>query len=189
MENVKRNLKERFERIINEPRLLFPLLGFVFVSLLGTLLHFLPDLTKNNFIRLFCPTNESVWEHLKLLFYPYLIFCAAEYFAYGKYTRGFLGAKVRGVLVGEGVIVAAHYIISGILGRDVMWIDITLFFVGAAIAYILPYLMIKRGVSKRYSTPIAVGLIIISIVLFSVFTFYAPNIGLFFDPESGTYGF
>ena len=189
MENVKRRLIERFKKLINEPHLLFPVLGFIFVSLLGTLLHFLPDLAENNLIRLFCPTNESVWEHLKLLFYPYLIFCAAEYFAYGKYTRGFLGAKVRGVLAGEGVIVAVHYTVSGIIGRDIMWIDVTLFFVGAAIAYILPYLMIKRGVAKRYSTVSAVAIITVFVVLFSVFTFFVPKIGLFFDPESGTYGF
>ena len=189
MENIKRTVKERFKKIINEPRLLFPVLGFIFVSLLGTLLHFLPDLTASNLIRLFCPVNESVWEHLKLLFYPYLIFTAAEYFAYGKQTRGFLGAKVRGVLLGEGAIVAVHYTVSGIIGRDIMWVDVTLFFLGAAIAYFLPYLMIKRGVSKRYSTPTAVAIIILSALLFSVFTFYPPKIGLFFDPENGTYGF
>ena len=46
MENVKRRLIERFKKIINEPHLLFPVLGFIFVSLLGTLLHFLYDLFK-----------------------------------------------------------------------------------------------------------------------------------------------
>ena len=188
MESIKRSLKRRFSAIWEDPSVLFPILGFVFTSLVGTLLHFLPDLVSNNFVYLLAPTNESVWEHLKLLFYPYLIFMAAEYFAYGKDTQGFLGAKVRGVLAGEAVIVAVHYIVSGIMGRDIMWVDIALFFVGTAVAYILPYLMIKRGVSKRYSTITAAALFIFQIVLFSVFTFMPPEIGLFLDPESGTYG-
>ena len=188
MESILKPLKKRLKEIWQSPERLFPLLGFAFVSLLGTLLHFLPDLLTNNFIYLLCPTNESVWEHLKLLFYPYFIFMAVEYFAYGKYAVGFLGAKARGVLLGEALIVCVHYIVSGVVGRDVMWLDVTLFFIGAAVAYFLPYLMLKRGVARRYSNVSAAAIFILQILLFSVFTFYPPEIGLFFDIESGVYG-
>ena len=188
MESLKRNLKQKFSAVFEEPRALFPILGFVFTSLAGTLLHFLPDLVQNNFVYLFAPTNESVWEHLKLLFYPYLLFMILEYFAYGRDADGFLGAKTRGVFAGEAVIVAVHYIVSGIVGADVAWVDISLFFVGTAVAYILPYLMIKRGASKRYSNLSAAVLLIFHAALFSVFTFMPPEIGLFMDPESGGFG-
>lgn len=188
MENIKRNLKERIFMIWKNPYMLFPIFGFVFTSLAGTLLHFLPDVASNNFIYLLSPSNESVWEHLKLLFYPYVIFIAVEYFAYGRETKGFLGAKMRGVFAGEGIIIAIHYIVSGIMGRDIMWVDVLLFFVGAATAYLLPYLLIKRGVSRRYSNAVAAILLLLHAALFCVFTFFPPKIGLFFDPEMGGYG-
>ena len=106
MENIKRSLKERIFAIWDDPVSIFSIFGFVFTSLVGTLLHFLPDVYENNFIYLIAPTNESVWEHLKLIFYPYLVFMIAEYFAYGRSAKGFFGAKLRGVLTGEAVIVS-----------------------------------------------------------------------------------
>ena len=43
------------------------------VAVLGTLNHFLYELSGGAAIfALFCPVNESTWEHLKLLFFPYL---------------------------------------------------------------------------------------------------------------------
>ncbi len=188
MERIKKQLKDRFSEIWADPCGVFTLFGFVFTSLCGTLLHFLPDLVQNNFIYLFAPVNESIWEHLKLLFYPALIFMPAEYFAYGKDTAGFISAKLRGILAGMAVIVGVHYLYSGIIGHNISWIDISLFFVGAATAYILPYLAIKRGKSREFSTRGgALGFVFI-ILLFTIFTFYTPKLGIFIDPQTGTYG-
>ena len=188
MESIKRNLKQRIFAIWDDPCAIFSIFGFVFTSLAGTLLHFLPDVAQNNFVYLFSPTNESIWEHLKLLFYPYLIFMVAEYFAYGKETNGFLGAKLRGVLSGEALIVGIYYIYSGILGRNIPAVDISLFFVGTAAAYLIPYLMIKRGKTKDFSARNAALVFILQILLFSIFTFMPPELGLFIDPETQRYG-
>ena len=188
MENIKRNLKSRFLSLWEDPCKLFPVLGFVFTSLIGTLLHFLPNVLQNNFIYVIAPVNESVWEHLKLLFFPYLVFMIAEYFAYGRDTRGFVGAKARGILAGMAVIVAGYYIVTGILGNDVMWFNVLLFFIGTLTAYAVPYLAISRGAAKKYSTVVAIGFIVLLLIAFTVFTFATPRIGIFMDPETMTYG-
>lgn len=188
MESIKRSLKQRILAIWNEPRIIFPIFGFALTSLAGTLLHFLPDLVQSNLVYLIAPANESIFEHLKLLFYPYLLFSAVEYVAYGKDVRGFLGAKLRGVLIGEAFIVAAHYIYSGILGKRISAIDISLFFIAAAIAYIIPCLLIKSGKAKRYSAATAATALILMIAFFTVFTFMPLHIGIFADPVSGGYG-
>ncbi len=188
MDAIKKRLKEQLSSVWDNPCALFGVFGFIFTGLAGTLLHFLPNIAENNFIYLFAPTNESIWEHLKLLFYPYLLFMIAEWFAYGRESKGFLGAKLRGVLLGEAAIVGIYYLYSGILGENLAWVDISLFFLGTAIAYILPYLMIKRGKSRDFSTRGAALLFVLQIILFSVFTFIPPEIGLFIDPESGFAG-
>ena len=42
------------------------IIGFVFVSVIGTLAHFVFEWSGNNtVVGLFCPINESPWEHLK----------------------------------------------------------------------------------------------------------------------------
>ena len=57
------------------------IIGTIFVSAAGTLLHFVYGWTGNHFIvGLFAPVNESTWEHMKLLYFPMLLYCAAEYF-------------------------------------------------------------------------------------------------------------
>ena len=44
-----------------------------FLSILaGSALHFLYDLWPNSLTAVFAPVNESVWEHLKLLYWPFL---------------------------------------------------------------------------------------------------------------------
>lgn len=52
----------------------YQIFSILFVFLLGTLLHFTYELSGNNlFIATFSAVNESVWEHLKLIFFPSLL--------------------------------------------------------------------------------------------------------------------
>lgn len=58
----------------------YTIIGVFFVLAAGSLAHFLYDWTGSNAIAgLFVPVNESVWEHMKLLFFPMLLYCALEH--------------------------------------------------------------------------------------------------------------
>ncbi|MBQ1264847.1 MAG: hypothetical protein IIY04_05445, partial [Oscillospiraceae bacterium] len=46
--------------------------AFVISSLIGTGMHFLYDLLPSPITAVFAPVNESIWEHLKLSFWPFL---------------------------------------------------------------------------------------------------------------------
>lgn len=51
------------------------IIGIIFVMLTGTLSHFLYDWSgQNPVVGLFTPVNESIWEHMKLLFFPMLLY-------------------------------------------------------------------------------------------------------------------
>ena len=53
--------------------------GFLFVAAAGSLLHFLYEYSgQNPLAACISPVNESTWEHLKLLFFPYLVFLFVE---------------------------------------------------------------------------------------------------------------
>lgn len=48
------------------------LFRFIFISILGVLLHFTYEWSGDNpAVGLFSAVNESTWEHLKLIFFPY----------------------------------------------------------------------------------------------------------------------
>ena len=60
----------------------------VFSLIVGTLLHFTYEWSgENKFIASFSAVNESVWEHLKLVFYPMLIAGIVEYFFVKKDSK------------------------------------------------------------------------------------------------------
>ena len=63
----------------------YTLAGIFFVSVIGTLSHFLYQLSGNSFlVGLFAPVGESTWEHIKLLFFPMRsILCGCQ-FVFGR---------------------------------------------------------------------------------------------------------
>lgn len=50
-------------------------IGIIFVLITGSLAHFVYEWSGNNALAgLFTPVNESVWEHMKLVFFPMLLY-------------------------------------------------------------------------------------------------------------------
>ena len=165
--------------------------GTIFTCIVGTLVHFIYEWFGGTAAAVFGAVNESTWEHLKLLFWPVVVFGIIEYFAYGRKTKGFLPAKAVSILIGMITIIGLFYTYSGILGYNTLVLDILTFAVGVFAAYYYSYRHLNalqdRYLSKAAAICAAAGLVIL-IVLFIVFTYYAPHIGLFLDPVSGTYG-
>ena len=160
--------------------------SFIFVIGLGTFLHFFFELTGGNKIAgIFSAVNESTWEHLKLLFFPYLIFAIAEYYAVGRNYRGFFKVKAAGIIIGMLSITALFYTYSGIIGKNFAVIDVLIFIISAGISSLYSYKFIEKSKGGNIA-----GLIIFAVfsVMFAVFTFYPPNIALFLDPISLSYG-
>ena len=105
------------------------------MSIVGTLWHFIYQWTGNNrLVALVCPVNESPWEHLKLLWFPFLLWCLINL----RSTKGQSGAWARhcvGAITGIGVITAVFFTYKGIIGRDVMALDIISFILGVGNAF------------------------------------------------------
>lgn len=160
--------------------------GFIITVGLGTLLHFVYEWTNDNkFAALFSAVNESTWEHLKLIFFPFLIFSVIEYFITGRQYKGYFTVKAEGVIFGMLSIIVSFYTYKGIIGRNFMIADIIIFIIGAAVASFYSYRFMDKV--KIGNTAGTAALIILDI-MFMVFTFCPPHIGLFLDPVSLTYG-
>ena len=167
---------------------IFQLLGFGVTSLLGTILHFLYDwLGKPTWVAPFSGVNESTWEHMKLLFWPMVIYAIFERLLF-KERDDFWCVKLRGILLGLALIPVLFYTYNGVIGKSPDWINIAIFFVSAAIAYIYETIVFEKNELKCRSKKLAIGVILVIALLFVVFTFKTPEIGIFKDPISGTYG-
>lgn len=167
---------------------LWQLMGFAVTSLGGTLLHFLYEwLGEAVWIAPFSGVNESTWEHMKLLFWPTFIFAIAQSFFF-KERDEFWCVKLRGILLGIILIPIIFYTYNGVIGKSPDWFNIAIFFVSAAIAYIYETRLFNADRLRCRSPKLVLAVLSVIALLFVVFTFRAPEIGIFKDPLTGSYG-
>ena len=166
---------------------LWQLMGFAITSLVGTLLHFLYDwLGEAVWIAPFSGVNESTWEHMKLLFWPMLLFAMFQSFFFKSYNS-FWCIKLCGILMGLGMIPLLFYGYNGIIGKSPDWINIAIFFVSGAVAFIYETRRLKED-AKCKRPRLALAIICLIGVLFVLFTFITPELEIFRDPLTGGYG-
>lgn len=163
-------------------------IGFIFSAISGTVLHFLFDWTNGSILSsLFSAVNESIWEHMKLLFYPMLLFALVEYLYWGKTQTTFWCIKLTGILFALAMIPVLYYTYTGVLGESADWFNITIFYLAAGAAFCLETKLFQRDFCPIGAGAAIVGLCVI-LVIFTIFTFSPPQIPLFQDPITGTYG-
>jgi hypothetical protein len=164
--------------------------GFLFTSILGTLLHFLFDFSGQSMAAaLFSAVNESIWEHLKLLFYPMLVFALLEHRWLKDPAPVFWCVKLKGILLGLMLIPVIYYTYTGILGIRVDWVNIAIFFLAAALSFFLETKLFQEEWNCRLNQKTVFFFLWLIGVIFTIFTFRTPQIPFFRDPVTGTYGF
>lgn len=162
--------------------------GFALTSLGGTLLHFLYDWTNESvLIAPFSGVNESTWEHMKLLYFPLFLFALIQSRFFKEYEN-FWCVKLVGILTGLALIPVLFYTYNGVFGKSPDWLNIAIFFISAAMAFLLETRLLKKDSLSCKRPCLAFVLICLIGVLFVVFTFATPEILLFQDPLTGTYG-
>lgn len=164
--------------------------GFIFTCIAGVLLHFLFDWSGGNIlVAPFSAVNESIWEHMKLLFFPMFAFAILESRYIGTVYENFFCVKLIGIAIGTALIPILYYALNGIFGSIPDWVNIAIFFVCAFISYYIENRLFENNTVKCKSSQRAIlGLLIIAVV-FAVGTFFPPKIPLFKDPITGGYGY
>ncbi|MCI8640720.1 MAG: hypothetical protein HFJ59_02450 [Clostridia bacterium] len=165
----------------------YQIASFIFVSILGTLLHFTYKFFGENiFVASFSAVNESVWEHLKLLFFPMVLTIIIGYFYIGKNVSNFLCSKALGIISAMLFIIIFFYTYIEIIGKSIVFIDIASFFVAVILGEYLAYKLMMSDF--KCNNIIAITILIIILMCFVVFTYCTPKIEIFRDPVFNQYG-
>lgn len=165
----------------------YQIASVIFACILGTLLHFIYEWCgESQFVAWFSAINESVWEHLKLLFFPMLITTIIGFCYIGKNMPNFLCAKMLGIITAMLFIIIFFYTYTGIIGKSIVFIDIASFFVAVVMGEYVAY---KLTMSKIKCNKIVATIILVAVLVsFIIFTYFAPHLGIFKDPVTGQYG-
>ena len=167
---------------------LWQLLGFAVTAFGGTILHFLYDwLGEALIVAPFSGVNESTWEHMKLLFWPLFLFAAVQSFFFRE-REDFWCVKLRGILLGIILIPVIFYTYNGAVGKSPDWFNIAIFFFCAAVVYIYETRLFNEERYRHRSSRLPLVALSTVALLFIIFTFLTPELGLFEDPLTGTYG-
>lgn len=156
--------------------------GFLFVGVLGVLFHFAYDfLGQTPVAGLFFPINESIWEHLKLLYFSVALWWIAEGFLDGKQER-FFAPRVWALSLALLFIPTAFYTYSGVIGRRYSWVDIGLYFAGDLLYFILAHRFTRKKEESEGENVLAIIVFLLWMFSFFLFTFLPPDLGIFREP-------
>ena len=164
-------------------------LSVVVISAIGTLAHFLYDLTHHNrIIGLFSAVNESTWEHIKIALTAALIWGLLDGFLYGPDPNYFL-AKLISLLVIAIVIPAIFYFYRLFTHKSILLVDISLFYIAILLGQLSFYgILVAPDIPYIFQYLSCISLFIF-FGCYMTLTLAPLKTFIFKDPITGKYGF
>lgn len=165
------------------------LISIVVIFLLAFPLHFIYEWWPNTFTAIFFPVNESIWEHMKLLFDGFLISGVIEYSLlkyFNIHTHNFLFSTFFGALLSIVLYLIIYLPLYYALG-EAMWLNLSVMLLTIIVTQYLQLWIWKQANISYLDYPSIIMMIAIY-VLFAYLTFSPPKISLFFDVEDEKYG-
>ena len=165
------------------------IISIVIISIIGTLSHFLYDISNHNkIIGLFTAVNESTWEHIKIALTPTLLWSVVDGYIYGINQNYFLSKFVSLIIIillmpllfyGYQFIFKKHSTLSNILSFYIVIICSQLSFY---------YLINTNSINFLYSYLSCIGIFII-FGGYMIHTLLPAKNFIFEDPITNKYGF
>ena len=165
------------------------LLGIPFIVMLGSLLHFV--FAWSDYwtpVALIAAVNESVWEHLKLAFWPGFAWAFIEYTFLRPKVWQFWAAKGVGLLIPPLLITLIFYAYTAILGRNLLLLDISTFVIAIITGQIGAAILINSCNWNKLFMTVGSGILVCQLMAYSTFTFYPPMASVFEDSRTGIRG-
>lgn len=148
------------------------IIGTIFVIITGTISHFIYEWSGCNYILgFFFPVSESTWEHMKLCFFPMLIYAIYMNKKWKDDCPCITSALLFGILLGTFLIPVIFYTYTGILGQNFLPLDIATFILSVILAFIAIYRLSLSCRLNSYTYLLGL-LVLVMMICFFAFTYY-----------------
>lgn len=155
--------------------------GFIFISVFGTINHFMYDiLGRNKYAAYFFAVNESTWEHMKLVVFPSVVWLFIILFV--SDNPNILIGNFAGLIVMLILIPFLFYFLRLIFGKNTSLVNILIFYVSVFVGSLVNKYYLGVSYVGKFPTLISVILYIIVVVLFIVFSEKPRESFLFDEP-------
>ena len=159
------------------------------IFLLCFLFHFIYDWIPCSLTAIFFPVNESIWEHMKLLFSAIVFYGIIDYIILQKFNvkyNNFFTSLFTSALTIIPIYLIMFLPIYYKIGEN-MFIIFTIMFISIILSQVISYYILKSKDCDKLNI-ISLILIIISYIVFAYLTYYPPKTELFFDTQEEKYG-
>ena len=165
------------------------ILGLFLIFLLCFPLHFIYDFLPNTLFSIFVPVNESIWEHMKLIFTSYVFYGIFDYLLLKKNKISFNNFLLQLFLIPIVGIILYLLIFIPIYNNfgENMLISIGLLFLIIIFEQVLSYYFL-RFKEIKYQNIIGIVGIIITYIIFGYLTYNPVENYIFFDISNSKYG-
>ena len=151
--------------------------------------HFLYNIIPSSITAIFFPVNESIWEHMKMIFTSIILYGIIDYIILNKfnikYNNFFLSLFVT-AFISIPIYLVIYLPIYYKIGENLI-LNIVLMLLVIIITQIIAYYILKAKNFKLLNI-ISILLIIISYIIFGYLTYHPIKTELFFDTHDEKYG-
>lgn len=158
------------------------------IFLLGSILHFVFDWSGGwDPVAVVGAVNESVWEHLKIAFWPALFSGLIEWRLLRDRYPAFWAARTLGLIATPATIAVVFYAYTAWLGGHWLVADIGTFLVGIAVGQWTCYAALDwhPGRAARWVMRV---LLLALLTSFACLTYWPPDWALFREASTGLTG-
>ena len=159
------------------------------IFLLCFLFHFIYEWITSTITSIFFPVNESIWEHMKLLFSAIIFYGIVDYIIlqkfkikYNNFFTSLFTSAITIILIYLVMFLPIYYKIG-----ENMIITIGLMLIAIIISQVISYKILKAKDFNKINI-ISLILIIISYIIFAYLTYNPIKNELFFDTQEEKYG-
>ncbi len=165
------------------------MLGVIGVFVVSIICHFTYQFIPNNIVAIFVPVNESIWEHMKMLFSSFIIYGVIEYLLLKRFkikTNNYLLSLFSMAFLAIPLYLIIFLPIYYRIGEN-MFVSISLEILVIILMEVLSYYVLRLK-NVRFLNVISVILIVICYGVFAYLTFNPLRQNIFLDTESEKYG-
>lgn len=153
------------------------------------LFHFMYDWFPNPIFSIFFSVNESIWEHMKMLYTTVLVYGILEYFILRKFDvdnhNFFLTTVVKSILI-IPIYLIMFLPLYNIFGEN-MFISISVMLISIFLVNLIGYKMLQTE-EIQYQNWISLILVIVVYIIMGYLTYNPPKTEIFYDIKEEKYG-
>ena len=163
--------------------------GTIFIIVVGSALHFVFGWTGGwRPVAAIAAVNESIWEHLKLAFWPGLFWAFLPLKCVKLPLLERLAAKGFTLFLTAVLIVTIFTSYTTILGHNLLLLDIGTFVLAVVIGQSVSAAIGIYGMPGSVLFLIGLSLLIAQLTAYAFLTYYPPDLWLFADSRNGLRG-